>query len=181
MHPSIPSIFWSLICLCICRQSADQIELKFGGPTLYGPAQPVQLLVRLHWIPVVSWLLIGWSVSLFLETKCWTNCAQMWWAYSLWASPGLINFWSWSTEFLPFPGFWLVGQIPHICRQTADWIQLKFGGPSHFGTAVAWLTFVHAPQNPSFDSLSLLFNTPPPPPGQGLASTDALFKMWICK
>ena len=38
---------------------------------------------------------------------------------------GLINFWSCSVEFPLFPGIWLVEQFPCICKQTADWIELK--------------------------------------------------------
>ena len=38
-----------------------------------------------------------------------------------------------------FPGFWLVEQFPHICRQPADWIELQFAGWTHQD----WLTFGH--------------------------------------
>ena len=36
--------------------------------------------------------------------------------------------WSGSTEFSLFAGLWLVEQFPCICRQTADLIELRFGG-----------------------------------------------------
>ena len=61
--------------------------------------------------------------------------------------PGLINFWSFSTDFLPFPGLWLAQQFPYICRQSTDRIGVKFGGPTHYGLPQAWLTFGHTPLN----------------------------------
>ena len=61
--------------------------------------------------------------------------------------PGLINFWSHSTEFLPFPGIWLVEQSLLTCRQTDDWIELKFGGWTHYETPQAWLNFDMAALN----------------------------------
>ena len=49
--------------------------------------------------------------------------------------------WNGSAEFSLFPGLWLVKQFPHISSQTTDWIELKFGGWSHYGTLQVWLTF----------------------------------------
>ena len=99
-------------------------------------------------IPAVFWPLIGGAVYVHLPTKRWSDYAQTLWANSLWASPGLINFWSCSTEFPLFPaGLWLVGQLPCIWRQTADQIGFKFHVPTHYEPPQAWLTFGHAPLN----------------------------------
>ena len=58
--------------------------------------------------------------------------------------PGLINFWSHSTEFLPFLGLWLVEQFLFIFRQTSAGIELKFGEQTYWGPFSAGLTFGHA-------------------------------------
>ena len=57
-----------------------------------------------HWIPVVSWPLIGWAVAMHFQTNRWSDWAQIWWANSLWTSPSMINFWSCFTEFPLFAG-----------------------------------------------------------------------------
>ena len=62
-----------------------------------------------------------------------------------WASPDLINLWSCFTEFPVFRGVWLVEQFPWICRQTTEQIGPKFGGTTHQGYCLAWVTFGHAP------------------------------------
>ena len=59
----------------------------------------------------------------------------------------MINFWSHSAEFWPFPALWLVEQFPYISVQTAEGIDLKLGRHIHYGTPQAWLTFGHAPLN----------------------------------
>ena len=73
--------------------------------------------------------------------------AQIRWANSLWASADLINFSSCLNEYLFFPGLWLVEQFQCICRQTDDWIGLKFGGLTHHGLPHAQLTCHHTPLN----------------------------------
>ena len=40
--------------------------------------------------------------------------------------------------------FWLGEKLPYIYRQTTDLIELKFGGPIHYGPPLAWLTFGHS-------------------------------------
>ena len=52
-----------------------------------------------------------------------------------------------STESPPFPGLWLVDKLPYICRQTADSIERKFGGQTHYGTPHIWLNFGYIPLN----------------------------------
>ena len=43
------------------------------------------------------------AVSMHLQTNCWSDWAQMWWSNWLRSSmTWFINFWSCSTEFLPF-------------------------------------------------------------------------------
>ena len=74
----------------------------------------------------------------------------------LWCSPVLINFGWCSAKFPSFLGLWLVEQFPHICIQIADQIELKFGGPTHYGPTPAWLTFDHAF---ALDSLPFWFNS----------------------
>ena len=65
------------------------------------------------------------GVSAHLQPNYWLDWTQIWWANSLWDSPGLINWWWCSAEFPVFPGLWLVQQFPHFCRQFADQIELK--------------------------------------------------------
>ena len=69
--------------------------------------------------------------------------------HSLWYSSGLINFWSCSTEFPPFPGPWSVEQFPLICRQNTNEIELKFDGPTYYGPPLARLSFGYAPMTPA--------------------------------
>ena len=64
---------------------ASRWEIK-NGPWL--------TLFILHWIPAVLCPLIGWSISLQLQTNYWLDWAQIWWVNWLLVSPGLINFWS---------------------------------------------------------------------------------------
>ena len=72
--------------------------------------------------------------SLHLQTDCWSHWVKIWWANTLQASASIINFWMLFTEFPPFSSIWLVDQFLHICRQTADQIELKFGRWTHHGT-----------------------------------------------
>ena len=78
---------------------------------------------------------------------------------SLYNSPSLINFQACFDEFPPFLGLWLLEQFLCISRQTADWIELKFGGWILYGTPQAWLTFGHVLLNfHSFLVCDLLMN-----------------------
>ena len=81
----IPAILWLLIVqqfLRICRQRADQIELKFGGPTNYGAplAWPTYGHALLN--SLISWPLICQAVSAHLQINCWWDWAQIWWMNS---------------------------------------------------------------------------------------------------
>ena len=104
--PPFPGLWLVEQCPHICRQMADSIG--------YGWMMDGPLLVRwtflfmLYWIPTISQSLIGWAVSMHLQTNCGLDLWQIWSANSSWASPGLINFWSCSTEFPLFPSLWLV-------------------------------------------------------------------------
>ena len=51
------------------------------------------------------------EVLMHFQINCSGNWPQALWIHSLWDSPGLINFWSCSTEFPLFPGLWLVKQF----------------------------------------------------------------------
>ena len=119
------------------RAFADEPLIGLGSnlvvKSVMGLPRSDQLLVMLYWIHAVSWPLIGGAVSMQLQMNRWSDWAQIWWANSLWTSLGLINFWSCSAKFPPFPGLWLVEQFLCICKRTADWIELKFGGQTRYG------------------------------------------------
>ena len=77
--------------------------------------------------------LICQAGSTHLQTKHWSKFG---------GPTGLINLKSHSTDFLPFPGLWLVEQFPCICRQWADWIGPKFYGPTtHYGSSPGLIIF----------------------------------------
>ena len=63
----------------------------------------------LHGIPDIFWPLICQAISMQLQTNQWPDWARIWWANTVRSWPSLINFWSNSTELLPFPGLldWL--------------------------------------------------------------------------
>ena len=128
-----------------------QPELKFCGPTYYGPAQA--------WLTFGHTLLNSGCVlqgSLCLVEPslhiCCQTTEQMEWCNSLWVSPGLILLCSHSAEFLPFPGLQFVKQFPCIYWQTADQIELKFVRPTRCRPSMAWLTFGYAALNHRSDS-----------------------------
>ena len=56
------------------------------------------------------------AVSMHLQTNYWWNLAHVQRPNTFWSAPGLINFWSYSTEFRPFPGLWFIEQFVHITR-----------------------------------------------------------------
>ena len=74
----IPGLFLVKQFLSICRQTADRIELKFGGST--------------HYRPPLAWLSFGCAPLKFCPflASDWPDWAQIWWAKSLRASLGLI-------------------------------------------------------------------------------------------
>ena len=96
-----------------------RLSSNWVGQLIICLPQPDLLLVMLHEIHTISWPLISWVVSVHLQTNCWSHWAQMWWTNSLWAFLSLINFWSHSTEFQPFPVLWLVKNSIHL--QTNCW------------------------------------------------------------
>ena len=51
-------------------------QWHMGGPTHYGPPQAWLTLVTPHWIPGVSWALIGREVSTHLQTSSWSDQAE---------------------------------------------------------------------------------------------------------
>ena len=65
---------------CICRQTANQIDIKFGRWTHYimGLLRPCQLLVTLYWIPTIPLLLIISAFSVHLQTNCWSHLPKSW-------------------------------------------------------------------------------------------------------
>ena len=72
-------------------------------------------------------------LTLVVCTPFQTNISEDCWLHSLWYSWGLINpCHALLCEFLLFPGFWLIEQFAHICWQTADQIELKFGVWTHY-------------------------------------------------
>ena len=77
-------------------------------------------------------------------------------------------------EFPLFNGLWLVDQFLCIWKQTIEQIELKFAAPTHYELPQAWLTYGHAPLNPSSNSLPLWFNS------QWGSSTNAMFSLnWL--
>ena len=124
----------------IFRQTADLIELRLDEQTYWGPS-PAWLTFGHAPLNFHCFLpLNGQAVSGNFQIHHWSDWDQIWWTNLLWACPGLINFWPCSTQFPLFPGLWLVKQFPYICRQTPDWIELKFGGQTHHWPSLAWLT-----------------------------------------
>ena len=99
----------------ICRQTSDWIELKLGRLPYFRSS-----LINFGHAPTVSWPLIGWRVSMHLQTNCSLDSAQIWWVNSLCASPSLTKFLLHSAEIPVFPGLWVVEQFLCICRQTPD-------------------------------------------------------------
>ena len=101
----------------------------------------------LHGIAVVSWPLIGQAVPAHLQTNRWSDFAQIWWVNTLLASPGLINFWSCSTEFLTF--YWpLIGWAGFAHLQTKYLSYLpKIWWANSLWPPLASLNFGHAPLN----------------------------------
>ena len=81
------------------------------------------------------------EISTYLQIKRRPN----WWKYSLSHSPGLINFWSHITEFPSCPGLSLDEQFLRICRQTHNWVHMKLGMWTHYGTSAIFLHLVGGP------------------------------------
>ena len=115
----------------ICRYTADRIEIRFSGSFIMGlPNLWLNLGSRNF---SYSRPLIGRVLSVHLQKNYWSDWVQSWWTNSLRASPVLINFWSCSTEFLPFHGLWLTEQFPCICRQTVILFSLDLVGKLTMG------------------------------------------------
>ena len=134
------------------RACAHKPLIRFSsslvGQLIMGLFRPDQLLVSLHRAVVVSW---PSSFHTFTDKQLISMGSNSMGQLIM----GLVNFWWRSTEFPPFCGLWLVEQFPRICRQTVDWIGLKFGGPLYHGLPPVWLTFGHAPLNPNSAYLPL--------------------------
>ena len=91
-------------------------------------------------------LCISWQTAERIDLK--HGCRNIHYGiFQAWLAQLLIML----TEFLLFCGLCLVRQFLCICRQTADWIKLKFGGPTHYRCPPVWLTFGHTLLNPSSD------------------------------
>ena len=127
---------------CICRQTADWIELKVGEQTHRGPPQ--------------AWLTIGHAplnTRRFLELKliCRAVFVHFQTADRINVKFGGLTHYgpslAWSTIGLTLPNScrflasWLVKQFPCIGRQTASRIELNFVGPTHYGPPTAWWRF----------------------------------------
>ena len=107
-----------------------------------------QLIIDRSAISDVSWPLIGWAVPTHLQSRRDDRIEfNFYLVKSLWGSPSLINFWTWSTKFLAFHNLWLIQQFPYICRQAYDLFGIKPDGTTHYGLQSAWITFDHAPLN----------------------------------
>ena len=108
--PSFPDLSLVEQFPCICRQTADRIELKFGKQTHQG-SPLANFWSRSYEFPLFPGLrLVEQFPRIFRQTAG--------------ASPGLINLSSCFIDFPPFPNLSLIEQFPHIFRQTADWIEL---------------------------------------------------------
>ena len=150
--------------------------IKLGGYIRYGTPQTWLTLVYTP-LNFHCFLASDWSSSFHaFQTNSWSDWAQIWWPNSLRVSPGLIKFWSCSTGFLLFPGLWLVKEFLCICKQIVDGIEVNFGGPTHYGPPLVWLTFDHAALNPSPDYRPLWFNTPA---GDFYPLMPCYFPMWL--
>ena len=89
---------------------------------------PLQWSWRRQWSRLLSRSVLLTAVCRFhtFVDKPLGVSSQTWWIHTLGESSN--HFWSHTTVFLPFPGPWLVKQFMHICRQTINWINLKFVG-----------------------------------------------------
>ena len=76
----------------------------------------------LHWIPIVFWLLISQAFSMHLQTNCWSDLAQIWWANPFGASSSLINFWSVILHGLPVISWLLIHWALSAHLQTTRWL-----------------------------------------------------------
>ena len=83
-----------------------------------------------------NWLVI----SMYLQINYWWIELKFGCDFIM-GHPGLINFGSCFTEFPHIPGLWLDKQFLSIWTQTALWIELKFGGRTHYETLQTLWTF----------------------------------------
>ena len=137
-------VAWPLDFLSSFRIFPDKslrpLSSNLLGAFILGLPKLDQLLVTLHWVLNIFWplmvkgslhisrqtthgielrLLYLWLVDLFLHISRQTTCieAQMWLVHLVCDSPGMIHFWSYSTEFLLLTGLWLLQQFQLISEK----------------------------------------------------------------
>ena len=140
--PFFHGLWFVWLFLCISRQIFDQTYLKFGGQIYQ--SVPLAWLTACHALLNPRCFLTSDSSSNFhaFSDKHWSDPAYIWWVNSLWATP---SFWSRSTEFLSFPvPSDMLSSFHAFTEKPADQIMLNFGGQTHFGPLLAWLTFGYA-------------------------------------
>ena len=94
------------------------------------------------------WALLAWLTNAHTPLNFCHYLASNWSRYFLpFADTPLMRLSSRATEF-PFVGLPSVVHFLRICRPIADRIQFKFGGWTHYGPLLAWMTLGHAPRNP---------------------------------
>ena len=98
----------------------------------------------LHWIAAVYTVS---DCTMHFQTNHWLYLAQIWRANSYWASSGLILDWSWSTEFLSFPGLWQLVRSRALEGNPQIGLSWKFGGQTQCWPPLIWLIFCQAPMN----------------------------------
>ena len=89
----IPAISWPRAMrlpafadkLCILTNSVG-FSINSVGELIMGLPWLVEILVTIHWIPIVFRHLIGRVISAHLQTRRWLDLARTWWADNSWAS-----------------------------------------------------------------------------------------------
>ena len=85
---------------CFSKQTTQGIDFKL---LWYSPG-PLDLWSLSAEFLTFAQLLNGWAASIHLWTNHWFDWTQIWWSKLLWASSGLIDFWS----FPLFHDLWFI-------------------------------------------------------------------------
>ena len=110
-----PRICWAVSMLC--RQTTEEIELKFGGPTHYG-THPVWLTFGCAQLITLFSGLFFFFFSSFCAFADWSDWAQIWWVNSFHASP--------KPDQLLAMLCWILALIVGHASTDAVYIYLKF-------------------------------------------------------
>ena len=88
--PSVPSFM--LLSVTLSRLSHVSGQNSQGWIWNLVDTRPEIFSIIFHWITTVSWMLIDWTVSTYLQTNHLWDWAQIWWANALWTSPDWLTF-----------------------------------------------------------------------------------------